>query len=70
MDWFESSVVLDGTKTDIKCRLGGTVFESSVVLDGTKTSTCLRSNRSKFESSVVLDGTKTISNDVLKIRKV
>ena len=35
---FESSVVLDGTKTvdcrSVHCR----VFESSVVLDGTKTS--------------------------------
>ena len=56
---FESSVVLDGTKTK-----GGNVnlqavFESSVVLDGTKTFFPFVTSFEGFESSVVLDGTKT-----------
>ena len=34
---FESSVVLDGTKTRAKKALARYAFESSVVLDGTKT---------------------------------
>ena len=58
---FESSVVLDGTKTSITEHQFCAAFESSVVLDGTKTtSLSIRQCRS-FESSVVLDGTKTLS---------
>ena len=34
---FESSVVLDGTKTGRVLRTSKGLFESSVVLDGTKT---------------------------------
>ncbi len=34
---FESSVVLDGTKTNGTGYMDGYRFESSVVLDGTKT---------------------------------
>ena len=34
---FESSVVLDGTKTTNTAYNGNARFESSVVLDGTKT---------------------------------
>ena len=34
---FESSVVLDGTKTITVCERWHDLFESSVVLDGTKT---------------------------------
>ena len=34
---FESSVVLDGTKTLAKIKSSRKTFESSVVLDGTKT---------------------------------
>ena len=34
---FESSVVLDGTKTKDRPDIHGRKFESSVVLDGTKT---------------------------------
>ena len=36
---FESSVVLDGTKTVRNINKQTTTFESSVVLDGTKTRT-------------------------------
>ena len=38
---FESSVVLDGTKTTNLEILFNSVFESSVVLDGTKTKSIL-----------------------------
>ena len=34
---FESSVVLDGTKTFAEYNVAVCMFESSVVLDGTKT---------------------------------
>ena len=34
---FESSVVLDGTKTSCRVVVVAVLFESSVVLDGTKT---------------------------------
>ena len=34
---FESSVVLDGTKTRTRSKVSYISFESSVVLDGTKT---------------------------------
>ena len=56
---FESSVVLDGTKTYEPSARQGVGFESSVVLDGTKTFQAISPCRSRFESSVVLDGTKT-----------
>ena len=56
---FESSVVLDGTKTHTTLNLPPDRFESSVVLDGTKTLSVFRLSDFTFESSVVLDGTKT-----------
>ena len=56
---FESSVVLDGTKTAVPPAVVELLFESSVVLDGTKTDTRLALSSGGFESSVVLDGTKT-----------
>ena len=56
---FESSVVLDGTKTRILKTRGSNRFESSVVLDGTKTHSFPFDPSMSFESSVVLDGTKT-----------
>ena len=56
---FESSVVLDGTKTRRFALLLSMVFESSVVLDGTKTTSLAICITLSFESSVVLDGTKT-----------
>ena len=56
---FESSVVLDGTKTSITEHQFCAAFESSVVLDGTKTRGAHLGFKRKFESSVVLDGTKT-----------
>ena len=43
---FESSVVLDGTKTDFELRLILELFESSVVLDGTKTKEDARQDES------------------------
>ena len=56
---FESSVVLDGTKTTDEPVGQVHEFESSVVLDGTKTFISGSGYRLSFESSVVLDGTKT-----------
>ena len=56
---FESSVVLDGTKTLHFIFQARFMFESSVVLDGTKTRGSMKQRSLAFESSVVLDGTKT-----------
>ena len=56
---FESSVVLDGTKTVERHEGSYIWFESSVVLDGTKTVRNINKQTTTFESSVVLDGTKT-----------
>ena len=56
---FESSVVLDGTKTRLVYAYSPCAFESSVVLDGTKTTDPPYGTMAGFESSVVLDGTKT-----------
>ena len=56
---FESSVVLDGTKTYSRAEPLAFVFESSVVLDGTKTQLVCDIRELRFESSVVLDGTET-----------
>ena len=56
---FESSVVLDGTKTNNTIAQASGLFESSVVLDGTKTVLIDSGDDYLFESSVVLDGTKT-----------
>ena len=58
---FESSVVLDGTKTLSRYSARCNRFESSVVLDGTKTRVYVGLSSIPFESSVVLDGTKTYS---------
>ena len=60
---FESSVVLDGTKTFAFLHIVSPAFESSVVLDGTKTSCTASYTSFMFESSVVLDGTKTAVKD-------
>ena len=51
---FESSVVLDGTKTACIKFAYPVRFESSVVLDGTKTEELLHCRNPSFESSVVL----------------
>ena len=64
---FESSVVLDGTKTKAKAELDDARFESSVVLDGTKTAAAFNVLGAMFESSVVLDGTKTFLFRTLRI---
>ena len=56
---FESSVVLDGTKTEMLIYMINHEFESSVVLDGTKTWQSAGWHTFWFESSVVLEGTKT-----------
>ena len=61
-DEFESSVVLDGTKTYFLANRLNVLFESSVVLDGTKTPPFVTFLMTEFESSVVLDGTKTVQH--------
>ena len=44
---FESSVILEGTKTSIEIKCGNAKFESNVILEGTKTgklNTCMLEN--------------------------
>ena len=65
---FESSVVLDGTKTRAHAVMNVAMFESSVVLDGTKTDRVTYVYGEPFESSVVLDGTKTRLGDLPVVR--
>ena len=56
---FESSVILQGTKTKARACPALCAFESSVILQGTKTGGCSGGAGEKFESSVILQGTKT-----------
>ena len=62
---FESSVILEGSKTVCPFKREAFRFESSVILEGSKT----RSGHSKmacqFESSVILEGSKTTGISVV-----
>ncbi len=59
--WFESSVILNGSKTRLSYTIGLPVFESSVILNGSKTMLYMTGNGCRFESSVILNGSKTIT---------
>ena len=56
---FESSVILEGTKTERHGCKSLFLFESSVILEGTKTFDKWLYTSLAFESSVILEGTKT-----------
>ena len=56
---FESSVVLEGSKTPFFLTPMNLPFESSVVLEGSKTDSRAHFRGHQFESSVVLEGSKT-----------
>ena len=56
---FESSVILQGSKTKSgKLTVNG-AFESSVILQGSKTTSADGKTYFMFESSVILQGSKT-----------
>ena len=57
---FESSVILEGSKTGPFPSRPCTSFESSVILEGSKTSGGVPMIARWFESSVILEGSKTI----------
>ena len=57
---FESSVILEGSKTVSACFRVFNVFESSVILEGSKTKRLMKNYPTMFESSVILEGSKTI----------
>ena len=61
-DMFESSVILQGTKTNLSAMFTVVRFESSVILQGTKTHMVIIVRQCEFESSVILQGTKTAGN--------
>ena len=56
---FESSVILEGSKTCSRSCLTSLWFESSVILEGSKTVLYDLLKPSSFESSVILEGSKT-----------
>ena len=56
---FESSVILEGSKTYINYSMNGIEFESSVILEGSKTHHYGYNDGFTFESSVILEGSKT-----------
>ena len=56
---FESSVILEGSKTSARTQCKGGRFESSVILEGSKTVVVVFLLRFRFESSVILEGSKT-----------
>ena len=56
---FESSVILEGSKTHALARINAQMFESSVILEGSKTVVKARPYACEFESSVILEGSKT-----------
>ena len=56
---FESSVILEGSKTAIYFNVYQHTFESSVILEGSKTSASGVHIVTPFESSVILEGSKT-----------
>ena len=58
---FESSVILEGSKTDVAIPCFHKVFESSVILEGSKTLSSRGIRRTPFESSVILEGSKTFT---------
>ena len=56
---FESSVILEGSKTQRSFTPPSDGFESSVILEGSKTETYGTLSPTSFESSVILEGSKT-----------
>ena len=56
---FESSVILEGSKTGWDNIMSRPKFESSVILEGSKTCTRYHRRIRPFESSVILEGSKT-----------
>ena len=58
---FESSVILEGSKTVYYFVNRTSKFESSVILEGSKTHPRTRRTGRKFESSVILEGSKTVA---------
>ena len=56
---FESSVILEGSKTIMALNLESVKFESSVILEGSKTWNSFDMKLIAFESSVILEGSKT-----------
>ena len=58
-DTFESSVILNGSKTHPAEFRRLQAFESSVILNGSKTPVLCVTVIPKFESSVILNGSKT-----------
>ena len=57
---FESSVILEGSKTMAAADIMGVRFESSVILEGSKTGFFMPDFSHLFESSVILEGSKTV----------
>ena len=64
---FESSVILQGSKTENDNYRTVGKFESSVILQGSKTNKMFGTNITEFESSVILQGSKTISAKMINI---
>ena len=62
---FESSVILEGSKTGGKLQFHVYLFESSVILEGSKTIEINTSECIMFESSVILEGSKTLPDKLL-----
>ena len=58
---FESSVILNGSKTEFLCFFHCLMFESSVILNGSKTLWDMEYQSIPFESSVILNGSKTVN---------
>ena len=56
---FESSVILNGSKTNATTGQQKPQFESSVILNGSKTYPLRKWRNYLFESSVILNGSKT-----------
>ena len=56
---FESSVIFNGTQTELTVSLNATLFESSVIFNGTQTDKSTFEVGYMFESSVIFNGTQT-----------
>ena len=56
---FESSVIFNGTQTDVAQPQIQVQFESSVIFNGTQTLLSPTFDCSAFESSVIFNGTQT-----------
>ena len=70
---FESSVILEGSKTKEVKHVKYHQFESSVILEGSKTNPRTVWPPNEFESSVILEGSKTgeiLSGKCLSLRVV